>query len=206
MYPSSYENINQRVTEKYLNYSDGFFIEVGAADGFTQSNTWYLEKYKNWKGILIEPNIDAYNKCVFARQNSKVFNCALIDHACKETEIEMYHRRWYNGDPGLTSSAHDSSVNNIEEWKAYTFSFKISARTLDSILEESNITSIDFVSIDVEGYELQVLKGFSLEKYLPKFLLIEWFNDISEIENYIKDTHIIEEKMSKHDYLFKLRN
>ena len=40
---------------KYLNYNRGFFVELGANDGISQSNTLHFEKYKNWKGILIEP-------------------------------------------------------------------------------------------------------------------------------------------------------
>ena len=46
-------------------------------------------------------------------------------------------------------------------------------KTLDGILEESNFSRIDFISIDVEGHEIEVLKGFSLEKYLPRIVLIE---------------------------------
>ena len=40
---------------KYLNFKYGFYIECGANDGIIQSNSWYFDKYKNWKGILIEP-------------------------------------------------------------------------------------------------------------------------------------------------------
>ena len=40
---------------KYLNYNNGFFIELGANDGLRQSNTYYLEKNLGWRGILIEP-------------------------------------------------------------------------------------------------------------------------------------------------------
>ena len=48
----------------YLNFDNGFYIECGANDGITQSNTYKLEKDKNWKGLLIEPSLFAYQKCV----------------------------------------------------------------------------------------------------------------------------------------------
>ena len=57
MYPWSYQEVNRKVTERYLNYNNGFFIEVGGADGVIQSNTIHLERYKNWTGVLVEPNI-----------------------------------------------------------------------------------------------------------------------------------------------------
>jgi FkbM family methyltransferase len=50
---------------------------------------------------------------------------------------------------------------------------KVRIRTLDSILAESCISNIDFLTIDVEGHELEVLKGFSIEKYCPRIVLIE---------------------------------
>ena len=44
-----------RKLANYLNYKKGFFIEVGANDGYNQSNTYYLEKILDWRGILVEP-------------------------------------------------------------------------------------------------------------------------------------------------------
>ena len=49
--------------EKYLNYNNGYFIELGANNGVEQSNTFYFEKEKNWTGILIEPILHKYLDC-----------------------------------------------------------------------------------------------------------------------------------------------
>jgi len=59
--------------EKYLNYNNGFFIEVGANDGINQSNTYYLEKERNWRGILIEPAPNNYISCKKNRSNLNRF-------------------------------------------------------------------------------------------------------------------------------------
>ena len=48
-------NLDKKL-KKFLNYKNGFYIEIGAYDGVTQSNTLYFEKNKNWHGILIEPS------------------------------------------------------------------------------------------------------------------------------------------------------
>ena len=50
--------------EAYCNYQDGYYVELGAHDGITQSNSFYFEKKKNWKGVLIEPSPNNYLKCM----------------------------------------------------------------------------------------------------------------------------------------------
>jgi FkbM family methyltransferase len=212
MFPPSFQDVNKKITEKYLNYNNGFFIEVGGADGFTQSNTWHLENFKNWKGILVEPNISAYHRCKEIRKNSKVFNCALVSNEYANETIKVIHRNVYQGDPGLMSAIEDSPIRKDEGWLAkqtdidHTTEFSIQARTLNSILEECNVESIDFFSLDVEGYEIEVLRGLNIKKYLPKILLIEWHLNIAEIENCLGDEYRLEEQLSKHDYVFTVRN
>ena len=52
-----YFGLNQidKKIENYLNYDNGFYVELGANDGIQQSNTFFFEKYRGWKGVLIEP-------------------------------------------------------------------------------------------------------------------------------------------------------
>ena len=67
---------------------------------------------------------------------------------------------------------------------------KVPARTLTSLLDEHGITQVDFVNLDVEGYELEVLKGFDLEKWKPKYLMIEVYSkDQANIERYLEAHH-----------------
>jgi FkbM family methyltransferase len=116
----------------------------------------------------------------------------------------MFRRFWYNGDPGLTSSAFDSTINDLPNWKAYSNEFSIPAITLDSILENYGLDKkkIDFFSLDVEGYELEVLKGLNLKKFCPKVILIEWHLDIKDVKKLLDETHSLEEQLSEHDYVF----
>ena len=165
--------------EAYLpNY--GFFIEVGANDGVSESNTYYLERIKGWKGILIEPIPDLYRECIQARPNSTVFNCALISSDYNEPTIEMHYGHLMSVVKGaLGDSAADKK--HLEWAKRFhqieSYDIKAPAKTLTSILDELGIDEIDFFSLDVEGFELNVLKGLDFNKYRPKYMLIECLND-----------------------------
>ena len=76
--------------EKYLNYSNGFFIELGAHDGITQSNTYYYEKKKNWKGILIEPVPKLYKYCKKYRSKKNLFFCnACVSFDFKNENVKL---------------------------------------------------------------------------------------------------------------------
>ena len=208
MFPPSYKDVNKIITEKYLNYNNGFFIEVGGADGVTQSNTWHLENYKNWTGILVEPNPIAAEQCTINRPKSTVFNYALVSDNCKDDEIRMMRRTVYSGDPGLMTSVADSPIRQVTEWinpateTDKTEEFVIQTATLNNILETMNIKNIDFFSLDVEGYEKEVLLGLNLNIFKIKTILLEWHLDISEIQNMLNNTHVMVEQLSKHDYVF----
>ena len=208
MFPLSYQDVNRKVTEKYLNYDSGFFIEAGGADGYTQSNTWHLEKYKNWQGILIEPNPDAAEVCRQERPNSTIYNYALVSDSFEGESIKLLRRIAYSGDPGLMSTPVDSDIRNNEEWSApqttidNSEEIDVPVTTLNAILENMVMDELDFLSLDVEGYEIEALKGLDLKRYSPKVILIEWFKDIKLIQDILDETHVFAEKISDHDYVF----
>lgn len=199
----------QEIIGKYFNYDNGIFIEAGAADGIRQSNTKFLENNKNWTGILVEPNIDAAKSCVINREKSKVFNCALVDYEYPNPDVKMHFRSWTGGDTGLVTSVFDSPLNNVPGWAVYNSDYTIPARTLDSILEETKIEHVDFFSLDVEGYEYKVLRGFNFKKYKPKFMLIEShdvLNEIDKIKELLSEVYEIVETPTPHDYLFRYKD
>ena len=74
--------------KKYLDYKNGFFLEVGAFDGVNYSNTIHLEQQLNWKGLLIEPTFENYLSCIKNRPNSIACNCLL-------TSFSNYEKKSY---------------------------------------------------------------------------------------------------------------
>ena len=75
-----YNSLNQidKKVYKYLNYKNGFYIEIGAFDGLNQSNTWFYEKELNWSGLLIEPNPKFFKRLTKYRNKRNIFCNKLI--------------------------------------------------------------------------------------------------------------------------------
>lgn len=158
-----------------LNYRDGIYIELGALDGYHWSNTKWLQDELNWKGILIEPSNNAYITCLTNRPNDKIFNCACVSFDYKDKTISGD----FNGHAMSSVLGKRLNSNNLIE---------IEARTLQSIIEESKYNVIDFLSLDVEGYEFEVLKGIDFTKTTIKHMLIEIYDkDKENIFNFLKN-------------------
>ena len=193
--------------EKYLDYKAGFFIEVGGNDGITQSNTYYLEKAKNWNGILIEGIPELYRKCKMRRLNSTVYNYALVPKDFNDEYIEMDYANLMSvvEKTNFNRSDHIKTGSEIQGIKK-SYKVKVKTEKLENLLNMQNIDYVDFFSLDVEGFELEVLQGIDLNKIKIKYILIE-IDDINyknKIENYLGSRYKMVDKLSYHDYLYKL--
>jgi hypothetical protein len=114
---------------KYLNYNNGFFIEVGANDGIQQSNTLRLEKDLGWKGILIEPSFESYINCIKNRKDSLVLNIAL-------TSFSDYQKRQFQyGD--FNGSLMSSLIN-----KKTGFNFLDNLKNILISLKNNNLVPV----------------------------------------------------------------
>jgi hypothetical protein len=83
-----------------------------------------------------------------------------------------------------------------------SYQISIPARTLTSILDEVNPPAIDLLSLDVEGYEYDVLRGLDLARYRPRYILVE-AKDLPQIDSYVAGHgYRMIEQFSHHDYLF----
>jgi FkbM family methyltransferase len=154
-----------------------FYIELGGNDGLRQSNTAFFEFNRKWKGILIEPSIDAFQQCVKNRPNSIVLNYACVSNEYAEKTVTGD----FNGNLMSSVDGKRLSSSSLVE---------IPAITLTSILDKyiKSDQQIDLLSLDTEGYELNILKGLDLEKWRPTYMLIEIYTkDFNEIKTHLAE-------------------
>lgn len=160
----------------------GVCIEVGAADGIA-SNTLTFE-HTGWTAVCIEPNIELFKKCKKNRKIALNFAVGKNDEDNVNFDIVTLH----DGNQTACSSLEVDKrlLLQHENWRPQINSVLVNVRTLNTILSELSLNKVDFVSIDTEGTELDVLEGFNLKKYTPKIIVVENnFND-SKIENYLQ--------------------
>src|SRR5262245_21063522 len=141
---------------------DGYFVEVGANDPKRGSQTWALEQI-GWKGVLVEPQPDLAERL---RRDRKA---RVVEAACSSPA---------NGHRTMTLqlAGPHSSLNGALVAPGVTPRglIEVPVRTLDDVLQDAEAPApIDFASIDVEGHELDVLKGFELGRWRPRLVLIE---------------------------------
>ena len=146
--------------------NDGYFVDVGCADGEDLSNTYKLD-HRGWKGICI----DAFPKNFGNRPNSIIETAVLADVAGKEVEFAKYNT--------------DENLSGIKDKITYlkdivltensdTTVEKFTTQTLGSILEKHGAPSfIEYMSLDVEGGEYDILKTFDFNKYTFGVITIE---------------------------------
>jgi hypothetical protein len=200
------EPITKRILEYVGTIENGFYIEAGAYDGLLQSNTKFLEEEYNWTGILIEPSPKVFLDLQKNRPSNMNVNKCLVAPDYPDKTIK-----------GAFDNGPMSSVNNIRNLENAEL-IEVECDTLENILDYYNVPKIDFMTIDTEGYELEVLKGMNLNKYRPIYLLIEVYEDKKDIIfNYlVENNYLLLENItnynkfdnpgwdgSHNDYLFK---
>jgi FkbM family methyltransferase len=197
----------------YLNFDNGFFIEAGANDGMTQSNTVFLERYRNWTGILVEPIPDLAKLCLHYRPRCVVENYALVPFDYNQDEIDMYYCNLMSLVKQAMPKEEEVKEHvrqGCEVQKINTYELKVPAVTLNYILEKHKVKRIDLLSLDVEGFELQVLRGLNFNQFRPSFMLIEVRNR-QEIDSFCRSVSYdpvaeLSQTNSYQDVLYELSN
>lgn len=154
----------------FADINDGLCVEVGANDGVNDSTTLFFEKL-GWACVLVEPNPALCNQIRNSR-NGRLFECA-VSSSRGSAVLNIAEG------PGRAHGVSALGEPTLAGRRIASFGFEsrpvpVATRTLNDILEEANIDRpLRFVSIDVEGHELDVLQGFSLGKWRPTIVLVE---------------------------------
>ena len=194
-----------------------FYIEVGANDGITQSNTFFLEKKYKAKGMLIEASPSLYEKCFIYRSKRNIIeNYALVSPNYKKEFVKLIFGNLFttqiNPKKGYKEHAEKGVIRKLPIRKLLglpkdqVYNFFAPAITLNSLIEKHRIKNIDLLSLDVEGNELAILEGCSLEKGHIRNILVET-SDYKTINDFLINAgYYLIKKLSHHDYLYTKEN
>lgn len=196
--------------EQFINFDGGFFVEIGANDGVTQSNTLYFERYRGWRGVLVEPSQMNFFKCRANRApETKTYCAACVPFGYAERFVPITYSNLMSvselpgsdlPDVGQHLQVSRQFLQSYED----VFTFGAEARTLNDILIHAQApSSIDFFSLDVEGVELPVLQGVDHERFRFKNLLIECRAPQRMNEYLQANGYRFDQALSQHDYLFR---
>ncbi len=188
------------VVKEIMNYKkNGFFVDLAATDGVHENNTFFLEKKLHWKGICIEPNKKFFKK-LKKNRNASCF-CEVIDNKVKE--INFFPNK---GIGGIIGDEYDNNYKKREKILNKAFEEKKiekrKTKTLKDILLACNAPKvIDYLSLDVEGAEENIIEGFPFDEYkilsmtiersTPKINKILKENDMLFVKNYKVDSFYV---------------
>jgi FkbM family methyltransferase len=144
----------------------GCAVEVGAYDGRTGSNTLYFER-RDWNCVLVEPNPELA-RTIRSFRVGRLFDCAVgARPGVVMLQIPI-------GAETLASvTAEPAHIERMARSSSQLETIEVRLRTLDDVLEEADVTKVDFITIDVEGYELDALRGFDLARWNPRIVILE---------------------------------
>jgi FkbM family methyltransferase len=185
----------------------GFYVDVGAHHPFRFSNTACFYQ-TGWRGINIEPSPDLIKKFRRYRKRDINLNAGIANQTSELTFYVFNDQALNSFDNELSLSRHTDSTpyKIVKELKIQTYRL---SDILDKYMPENQ--KIDFLSIDAEGYDLEILKSNNWEKYVPDFILVEqdlpelWIENINkdEIYNYLTENHYKMIAKTKRTSVFK---
>lgn len=159
------------VIDYFGHKQNGFVLDIGAADGITGSNSFRLINEYNWSGFLIEA-------CPKHESNLKILYDDIKDvnyflGAVNQTKKEIMFYEVAEHDMGLSNTIGELYTRNQD-----FINYQVQCLDINSILEKYNIPlDIDFVSLDIEGSENQVLDNWNFDKYKVKLWCVEENNE-----------------------------
>lgn len=159
----------------------GGAIEVGACDGRFYSNTLAFEE-AGWTVLCIEPDPDWHNAL---KKNRRYVNLSAIGDKEGMADLTVFTQGGHSDHSAITSIRPDKRL--VDQYQGKVLStIKVPLMTLDTAIRVGpQFKTIDYVSIDTEGTELDVLKGFDIARWRPKLMVIENNYEDKEVAEYL---------------------
>jgi FkbM family methyltransferase len=175
-YHHSQHGQDRFVDEHFRHKRNGTFVEVGAHNGLFLSNSYYLEKERGWTGLCVEANPSVFTELLHNRPSAINECCAAYDRDNVTLPFVMLsgHTEMLSG---VKSSYYDDHqariVKEVAEHGGESTEIQVPCCKLDTLLLKHGITHVDYLSIDTEGSEIQVLRGLDLERVAIELISVE---------------------------------
>lgn len=142
---------------------NGTFVDVGAYDGITGSNTAFFEQRRNWRGLMVEP-VPKFADMAQRTRQSPCLQCAIADF---EGDAElMCIEEGFTQMSGLIQTYKEEILQRVRSNARHKeTTIQVKTKTLSTVLTENDIPNPDFVSLDIEGGELAVLQNFPFSSH-----------------------------------------
>lgn len=196
-----------------IDTSANYYVEIGANDGVQQSNTLALELFYGWNGLLIEPVDSTFQKLKKNRNGRRnhLLKAACVSEDFRSPSVDIIYSNLLSIGIGL-----DTDIDDPFEHADFGKRFlgpddvvrveSVPAITMTRALELAKAPGkIGLLSLDVEGAELEVLKGVDFKKYYFDWIIVE-SRKVSRISEFLgKRGYVLLSQLSHHDYLFQGR-
>lgn len=200
------QNGEDQLIEQY--FPDGYIgtcIDIGATDGRCMNNTLHFEEL-GWNALTFEPNPAYFYQCQERRKYAYMY--AISNYNADDVDFFVANLDGYGIEEAITGLRVDENIFNHHVKLGYNpviKTIKTQVRTLNWVLENiSPYTIIDFVSIDTEGTEIDVLEGFNIEKYKPKLFVIENNFEDTRLDEYMtKFGYVKDKRVSNNDFFVR---
>ena len=204
-YKSQYNQDRFLNENLFKNKKNGVFVDIGAHDGVSCSNSYFYEKELGWNGLCIEPIPELFNQLDKVRDCHKIMGCAWNENTTKTFRyvkgIEMLS--------GILDTYDDAHIKRIDdecdaEQKQYE-DIEMKCYDVNELLEKYNLYNIDMFSIDTEGSEYEILKNIDFKKFNIRVVLVENnYNNQNLVELMVKNGYVLAAKLNIDDVYLKI--
>jgi len=152
------------IRDFFADARDGVFADVGANDYQRDSNTYFLETTLGWSGVAVEPQVKFAADYAAHRPRTRFIPLFVSDRSNEKAVLYMTSN-------DLIASSNQAFI--AKEGESNPTPVEVNTTTLDDVLTRAGLSKLDFLSIDVELHEPEVLRGFSIDRWKPRLVCIE---------------------------------
>jgi FkbM family methyltransferase len=188
----------------FKNIKDGFYVDIGAHDGKTASNTLFFDEL-GWKGVCVEPIYDRFLE-LEKNRTSKNYNCVIsnIDSEYVDfCKIDGYAEMLSGIVENYSENHKQRILNECESHKCKKEKLKIKNEKFSNIVKEKNI---NFLSLDTEGGEEKILESIDFNEYYIDIICFEDNGGFNLENSKLKEWYIIDNIISNQDIVLKRKN